>query len=107
MKTFDDIILRKYFNITDYLYSTIECITYFKKRKYSYFQENINTIVVGYIINTINGLNEYPIIDMNNIRIRKRLIIDLKIKYNEKIKVIILKQTILPIDIIYNILNYL
>ena len=107
MKKFNDIILRKYFNISDYLYSPIDNIPFFKKRKYNYFLNNTNTITIGYIINTINGLKEYPLIDMKNIKLKKKLNLDFKNKFNDKIKEILIKNTYLPLESIFNIIIYL
>ena len=71
----NDIILRDYLNVSNYIYAHISDIDYYKKNKYVYFLSNSYTLAVGYIIKIFDKNRryiEYPIIGMKEIRLRKK-----------------------------------
>jgi hypothetical protein len=100
----NDIILRDYLNVSNYIYAHISDLNYYKRNKYVYFLSNSYTIVVGYIIPTLNNKEiEYPVIGMSEVRLRKRLIKEIKKKvYKRKVLIEINKiyeKYNLPIEI--------
>ena len=97
----------KYLNINNYLFSTIDDIKYFKKRKYTYFMSNFKNITIGYIIDTIDGLYEYPLLGFLDINLKKTLCKNIKKKYQNKIKKLIYKNNKIPYDLTRIIINYL
>ena len=79
----------------------------------SFFWQNDNQICVGFKIDTIIGRIEIPMISMKNIRIKKRISLDLnnyfpKFKKREKLNklLILINYTQLPIEIIEYIMCF-
>ena len=69
----NDIIIRNYLKVSDYIYASISDLKDFKKRKYTYFLSNSTTIVVGYIIKDNDNIIEYPVIGMSDVRKKLKL----------------------------------
>ena len=103
---FNDILLRKYLNINSYLYSPICLTRFFKKRRLNYFIENDQTIIVGFIINTIDGVIEYPVVDMNNIRLKRDIFVEIKEKIRKRLYKLLYDNTTLPNSLLELILSF-
>jgi hypothetical protein len=97
----------KYLNINNYLFSTIDHIKYFKKRKYTYFMSGFKSVVVGYIILTIDGFCEYPILGLLDINLKNDLCANIKKNYQYKIQKIIYKFKNISYDLSKIIINYI
>ena len=110
-KSLNDIIVYKLLKAKTYLLSPISLTRYYRKRKYSYFIQDSSTIIIGYIIDTIDGPFEYPLIDRSNIRRKRNLFLQIKnkikLKYINKIYSIIYQQTKLPESIISSIISFI
>lgn len=110
-KRFNDIIVYKLLKVQHYVYSPISLTRFYRKRKYSYFTQDSSRIVVGYVIDTIDGPIQHPIIDRSNIRKKRNLFFKIKNKikqnYINKVYSILYQQTKLPESIISSITSFL
>ena len=70
---FNNIIVYRLLKVEHCVYSPISLTRFYRKRKYSYFTENSSRIVIGYIIDTINGRIEHPVIDRSNLIFKRRI----------------------------------
>ena len=113
-----DIRLRKFLNVSDYLTDSSDNIYKYVNPKtnninISFYYKNIDVIVLGYIIKTIDGIYTIDVFGMKHIR-KKRSLLDELLNENNLIdkwkrekKELLLKYTQFPIEIINLIVSFI
>lgn len=116
-KTISDIKLRKLLNVYDYYTDSSNNICKYVNPKtnnidISFYYKNIDVIVLGYKIKTIDGIYEVNVFGMRHIRKKKSLLDELinenKLiyKWKKEKKELLIKYTQLPIEIINLIVSF-
>ncbi len=116
-KTISDIKLRKFLNVFDYITDSSDNIYKYVNPKtnnidISFYYKNIDVIVLGYKIKTIDGIYTIGVFGMKHIRKKKSLLDELLNENNliDKWKVekkkLLIKYTQLPIEIINLIVSF-
>ena len=113
-----DIRLRKFLNVFDYLTDSSDNIYKYVNPKtnnidISFYYKNIDVIVLGYKIKTIDGIYTIDVFGMKHIR-KKRCLLEELLNENNLIdkwkrekKELLLKYTQLPIEIINLIVSFI
>jgi hypothetical protein len=113
----DDILIRKYLNISKLITDNIGNSYYYLSKNIPFFKLNDNLIAVYYLVNTKSNNIEIPIISMKNIRKKINIQREFMIKHSSKKKqwksknikfIISIMEKFLFLDIINNeIIQYI
>tara|TARA_A100000164_G_scaffold332960_1_gene323214 strand:- start:358 stop:708 length:351 start_codon:yes stop_codon:yes gene_type:complete len=105
MYKLNDLFIRNLLNINFDMVLEKKYEFFLRTKKINYYYKNNDFLTYGFIIKTINGFYEIPIIGMKDIRKKKKLNKDLKYVSNKKNIIRILKnKTKIPEDILKNII---
>ena len=109
-----DLRVRQYMNISEYEYNIKEHEQMFWDQGISFYNQNDSTLVTGFIIQTIDGKYEIPVIGMKHIRKKLAIKMDLPFQIQiinnvrrKRCEKLLLENTKLPIEIIMRICEFI